>query len=65
MSLPQREGRPALDLAPDSTPSNAGWIEKYVTSSNECNDPVPERKKPEPPNGWTKEAYDVIHEKEL
>jgi hypothetical protein len=55
MSLIQREGRPSLDLSPDATPTTAGWDEKYITSSNDCNDPVPVRKGKAEDNGWTKE----------
>jgi hypothetical protein len=65
MALPQREGRPTLDLTPDKTPNTASWDEKYITSMNECNDPVPERKGKPEPNGWTKEMYDVNQDKEL
>lgn len=65
MSLPQREGRPKLDLTPDKTPSTAGWAEQYTDPANECNEPVKERKGPPEPNGWTKELYDVNQDKEI
>ena len=59
MSLIQREGRPALDLVPDSTPVTAGWDEEYNDPMNDRNKPVPLRKGNEPANGWTKELFDT------
>lgn len=65
MALPQREGRPALDLAPDKTPNTASWETQYNEPMNELNAPVTVRKGPADPNGWVNEAYDVNQEKEL
>lgn len=60
MSLPQREGRPALDLSPDSTPDTASWDEDYGdVGMNPLNEPVPVRKGKEPPNGWMTVASDI------
>ncbi len=63
MSLPQREGRPSLDLSPDATPSNAGWDEHYDNKgANPLNHPVPERKGKPEINGWQNEAFAVESE---
>ena len=63
MSLPQREGRPALDLSPDETPNTAGWNERYDDPANPLNEPVPIRKGPAEVNGWQVVANDVVPEK--
>jgi len=66
MSLIQREGRPALDLTPDATPSTAGWDEHYGNKPmNPLNEAVPERKGKEPVNGWMTERYDTTQTEEL
>lgn len=52
MALPQREGRPALDISPDATPTTAGWAEKYPDPMNPCNEAVPVRKGAPAVNGW-------------
>ena len=57
--LIQREGRPALDLTPDATPSTAGWDERYDDPANDRNKPVPERKGAAEPNGWVNDAFDT------
>lgn len=65
MGLPQREGRPSLDLEPSETPNTASWVTQHNDPMNACNEPVPVRKKPEPNDGWQKEMYDVNQDKEL
>lgn len=66
MGLPQREGRPALSIAPeDSLPDTASWETQYNDPMNDLNAPVPLRKGKEPVNGWTKEAYNVEHTKKV
>lgn len=53
MSLPQREGRPKLDLSPDATPDTASWDEKYEKPANSLNNPVPKGTVKHPfHNGW-------------
>lgn len=52
MSLPQREGRPKLDISPEKTPNTASWVTQYNEPMNECNEPVAERKGAPEPNGW-------------
>lgn len=66
MGLPQREGRPSLDISPDATPQTAGWDEHYDNKgANKLNHPVPERKGGPDPDGWGHEAYDVEHVKDV
>lgn len=67
MGMPQREGRPKLDLTPDSTPETASWAEQYNESGNVNNQPVPLRKKPAPHDGWDPrfEAYDTNQDKDI
>ena len=62
MALPQREGRPALSIKPDATPSTAGWCEEYNDPMNPLNKPVPERKGPPEVNGWQNEMFDTMQE---
>lgn len=40
MALPQREGRPSLDIAPDATPKTAGWAESFNEAANKLNNPT-------------------------
>jgi hypothetical protein len=54
MPLPQREGRPVLDIAPEATPDTAAWDEKFILPANPMNNPVPIHKGLWPVNGWTK-----------
>jgi len=55
--LPQREGRPSLDISPeDSIPDTAGWAEKFTDPMNPLNKAVPERKEAPEPNGWVHES---------
>lgn len=67
MGLPQREGRPSLDISPeDSIPNHAGWDEHYGNvGMNDLNHPVPVRKGPAPDNGWTKELYDTVQTEDI
>jgi hypothetical protein len=65
MSLPQREGRPALSLKPDATPDTAAWVEQHNDPMNDLNKPVPERKGKPDANGWINESYDVNHDEEI
>lgn len=66
MGLPQREGRPALSIAPeDSTPNTASWDEHYDNvGMNPLNEPVPERKGKPAVNGWQTVASDINSEGE-
>ena len=57
MALPQREGRPALDISPDETPSTAGWCEEFNDPMNPLNKPVPVRSGQADVNGWTRANY--------
>jgi len=57
MGLPQREGRPSLDLSPDANPSSGK--QEFNSPMNELNGPVPERKGKPAPNGWQVEPYSV------
>lgn len=61
MSLPQREGRPALHISPeDKLPNTAAWeTDRFDTSMNPLNEPVPLHKGDFQPNGWMFEAYDT------
>jgi hypothetical protein len=59
MGLPQREGRPVLDISPDATPVTAGWDEHFNDPMNDRNKPVPIRKGNADPNGWVHELFDV------
>jgi hypothetical protein len=64
MSLPQREGRPELDLSPDSTPNTASWDEDYGnTGMNPLNKPVKVRKGGPAENGWMEESAIAIKQK--
>lgn len=66
MALPQREGRPALDISPDKTPNTASWDEHYDNvGANPCNHPVEERKGGPETNGWMWEAYDTNQDEEV
>jgi hypothetical protein len=67
MALPQREGRPTLNINPEaSTPNTASWDEHYDNvGANELNHPVPERKGGPDANGWLHEAYDTVQEDEV
>ena len=66
MALPQREGRPALDIAPDATPDAASWDERYDNLGvNPLNHPVKVRKGPAEVNGWMKELYDTNQTEEV
>jgi hypothetical protein len=60
MALPQREGRPALDISPDATPDSAAWAESYNTPANELNKPVPVRQGGPEANGWTKDTWTAV-----
>lgn len=60
MGMPQRDGRPSLDISPADTPDTATWAEKYETSANELNHPVPQRKGGPAPNGWTVEPAEAL-----
>lgn len=45
MSLPQRDGRPALNILPSPTPNTAGWAKHFDNlGAHDCNDPAPLRK---------------------
>ncbi len=59
MALIQRQGRPALDITPDTTPKTASWGEHFDEPMNPLNAARPERKGKPEVNGWTKEAYDT------
>ncbi len=60
MSLPQREGRPSLDLTPDKTPNTASWDEDYGNKPmNNLNEAVKVRKGAPAINGWQEEPYSV------
>lgn len=60
MSLPQREGRPALDLSPEATPDTASWDDDYGNLPyNPLNGPVPQRKGKPALNGWMEVAVDT------
>lgn len=61
MGLPQREGRPALSIAPeDSIPDTASWDEDYKDlGMNPLNKPVPLHTGKFPVNGWLEVASDV------
>lgn len=67
MSLPQREGRPKLDILPeDSLPSTAGWAPHYDNlGANDLNNPVDKREGSPKPNGWQDEFYDVNQSKDV
>lgn len=65
MPLPQRDGRPSLDLTPDATPKTASWVTQYNDPMNDRNAPVKEREGPADPNGWTKEMYDTNQDKDV
>lgn len=65
MALPQREGRPGLDISPEATPDTAGWTEKFNSPGNDLNKPVPQRKGGPEPNGWTKELFDTNQDDEV
>jgi hypothetical protein len=65
MSLPQREGRPALSIAPDTTPDTAAWNESYNDPMNSLNKPVPTRKGKPEPNGWGWEVADVTRTEDI
>jgi hypothetical protein len=55
MGLPQREGRPSLDLSPDATPETASWDEQFPLPANKLNNPVPKGEVYEPfHNGWAR-----------
>lgn len=64
MGLPQREGRPALSIAPeDKTPDTASWDEDYGNKGmNPLNEPVPLHTGKFPVNGWMEVASDVVAE---
>lgn len=64
MSLPQREGRPALELKPSETPDTAGWVTQHNDPTNPLNKPVSERKGPAEVNGWQWVVGDVFPEGE-
>lgn len=60
MSLPQREGRPALNISPEETPNTASWAEHYDNvGMNPLNKPVEVHKGEFPPNGWMTVAADI------
>ena len=61
MSLPQREGRPALSISPeDKLPNTASWDEHYDNlGASPLNNPVPLHKGDFPENGWMSEQYDT------
>lgn len=59
MGLPQRDGRPKLDLAPEANPS-VDWPERYNDPANELNKPVPLRKGGPAANGWEVEPYEAL-----
>lgn len=65
MGLPQREGRPALSIAPeDSIPDlGSSWDDVY-TAGNPLNEPVKVRKGSAPENGWQTIASDTFSEGE-
>lgn len=65
MGMPQREGRPKLDLSPDTTPNTAGWGDHFDDPMNDRNKPVPVRKGPADENGWVHEAFDTNQDKEV
>lgn len=65
MSLPQREGRPALSISPSETPDNASWCESYDKPANSLNEPVAVRKGKPEPNGWGWEVADVTRTEEI
>jgi len=63
MGLPQREGRPALNISPEATPDTASWAEDYDNvGMNPLNKPVELRKGKEPVNGWLTVAADIFTE---
>lgn len=67
MGLPQREGRPALSIAPEDWPadSHKGCQEDYDDlGMNPLNNPVDERKGAAPVNGWMTVASDTVSEGE-
>ena len=61
MGLPQREGRPALNITPeDSIPDTASWCEEFDNvGMNPLNHPVELRKGAPAENGWMEVAADV------
>ncbi len=61
MGLPQREGRPKLDISPeDSIPYTSSWTDDYDdVGMNPLNEPVPVRKGAPSVNGWQEVASDV------
>lgn len=65
MGLPQREGRPSLDLSPDATPDTASWDEDYGNvGMNPLNHPVKQDRSKYPVNGWLTIASDITSEAE-
>lgn len=65
MGLPQREGRPSLDISPDATPDTASWDEDYGdVGMNPLNEPVKARKGKPAVNGWMTIASDIMSEAE-
>lgn len=59
MGLPQREGRPALDIAPGGFDQLGGSWDETFTAGNPLNEPVPVRKGSAAVNGWTIEPHAV------
>jgi hypothetical protein len=62
MGLPQREGRPALSIAPEDSIPEPGkaWEEDYDDlGMNPLNHPVPLHTGKFPVNGWLEVASDV------